>query len=540
MRFDHLKVSTRLAILLAALVLLAIGLGVAGLAGMREANQGLSTVYQDRVIPLKQIKQVSDAYAVDVVDTAHKMRDGSFSQQQALDSLQKAKKAISDNWSAYLATELVPAEVRLVRNFEQVRAPADKAVQAIEELAKANDIPGLTAYAAKAMYPAIDPLQEVLGALVQVQLDTAQAEYNGAVKTYEAIKLFVWAAIASGVIFAIGFGYFVVRSIVGQLGTEPAIAAALARSVAQGDLTVAIDLKPGDTTSLMAQLKRMQQSLVGMVGMVHESSVNVASASRQIAEGNNDLSSRTEQQASALEQTAASMEELNSTVRQNADNSRTANQLASRASEVAIEGGETVADVVRTMKAIDASSERISEIIGVIDGIAFQTNILALNAAVEAARAGDQGRGFAVVASEVRSLAGRSASAAQEIKKLISSSVEQVKDGTALVDRAGLKMQEVVASISRVNEIVGEITSASNEQSQGVEQVNIAVTQMDQTTQQNAALVEEMAAAATALTQQATELVRTIDAFKLPQTTTNSSESVRNPSRQVRPLSHSF
>lgn len=540
MQFHRLKVSTRLAILLAALVLLAIVMGVAGLTGMREANQGLSTVYQDRVIPLKQIKQVSDAYAVDVVDTAHKMRDGALSQQQALDSLRKAKKSISDNWSAYLATELVPTEVRLVQKFEQVRAPADTAVQAIEELVKANDIAGLTLYAAKTMYPAIDPLQEVLGDLVQVQLDTAHAEYDSAIETYEAIRLFVWAAIASGVAFAIGFGYFVVRSIVGQLGTEPAIAAALAASVAQGDLTVAIELRPGDSTSLMAQLKRMQESLVSMVGMVHESSVSVASASRQIAEGNNDLSSRTEHQASALQQTAASMEELNSTVRQNADNSLMANQLASRASDVASEGGDTVADVVRTMKAIDASSEKIAEIIGVIDGIAFQTNILALNAAVEAARAGDQGRGFAVVASEVRSLAGRSAAAAQEIKKLISSSVEQVKDGTALVDRAGLKMQEVVASILRVNEIVGEITSASNEQSQGVDQINIAVTQMDQATQQNAALVEEMAAAATALTQQAAELIMSVDVFKLPQGATNTSNPDRTSLAQVRAISHSF
>ena len=516
MGFARLKISTRLALLLAAMVLLTVAIGVVGLSGMRQANAGLNTVYLDRVIPLKQINLVSDAYAVDVVDAAHKVRDGGFPQQQALASLEKAKKDIADNWSAYLATELVPTEVRLVRQFQQLKAPADKAVQTIETLVRANDTAGLTAYAAKEMYPANDPLQEVLGALVQVQLDTARAEYEGAVGTYQGTKLFMLVAVGLGVAFSLGFGYYVARSIVRQLGTEPAIAAALATSVAQGDLTVSIDLRPGDTTSLMAQLKRMQDSLVNMVSMVHESSVSVASASQQIAEGTNDLSSRTEEQASALEQTAASMEELNSTVRQNADNSRKANQLATAATAIAIEGGEAMADVVRAMRDINESSGKISDIIGVIDSIAFQTNILALNAAVEAARAGEQGRGFAVVASEVRSLAGRCADAAHEIKKLISASVDRVRDGSALVDRAGHKMHEVVESIRRVTDIVGEITSASGEQSQGVDQINVAVTQMDQTTQQNAALVEEMAAAATSLNQQATELVATVDTFKLP------------------------
>ena len=516
MGFARLKISTRLALLLAAMVLLTVAIGVVGLSGMRQANAGLNTVYLDRVIPLKQINLVSDAYAVDVVDAAHKVRDGGFPQQQALASLEKAKKDIADNWSAYLATELVPTEVGLVRQFQQLKAPADKAVQTIETLVRANDTAGLTAYAAKEMYPANDPLQEVLGALVQVQLDTARAEYEGAVGTYQGTKLVMLVAVGLGVAFSLGFGYYVARSIVRQLGTEPAIAAALATSVAQGDLTVSIDLRPGDTTSLMAQLKRMQDSLVNMVSMVHESSVSVASASQQIAEGTNDLSSRTEEQASALEQTAASMEELNSTVRQNADNSRKANQLATAATAIAIEGGEAMADVVRAMRDINESSGKISDIIGVIDSIAFQTNILALNAAVEAARAGEQGRGFAVVASEVRSLAGRCADAAHEIKKLISASVDRVRDGSALVDRAGHKMHEVVESIRRVTDIVGEITSASGEQSQGVDQINVAVTQMDQTTQQNAALVEEMAAAATSLNQQATELVATVDTFKLP------------------------
>ncbi|MDP3230018.1 MAG: methyl-accepting chemotaxis protein [Acidovorax sp.] len=535
MKFDHLKVSTRLAVLLGALLLLAIITGVMGLVGMQHANKGLNTVYQDRVIPLKQIKLVSDAYAVDVVDTAHKMRDGALTQQLALQSIDNAKTAIALNWSAYLATELVNDEVRLVKDFERLKAPADKAVQTIESLIRSNDIPGLTGYAAKEMYPALDPLQGVLGALVQVQLDTAQAEYKRSDAAYHNIRLFMLFAIALGALFAMGVGYLVTRSIVRQLGTEPGTAAALATRVAQGYLTEVIDLRPGDTTSLMAQLKRMQESLVNMVGAVRESSVSVAAASQQIADANHALSSRTEEQASALEETAASMEELNSTVSNNAGHSRRANELALAARTVAIEGGDAVAKVVSTMKDIDERSVKISDIIGVIDGIAFQTNILALNAAVEAARAGEQGRGFAVVASEVRNLAGRSAEAAQAIKKLIGGSVERVKAGTAQVDQAGVKMLEVVEAIRRVTEVVGEITAASGEQSQGVDQINLAVTQMDQATQQNAALVEEMAAAAVSLNQQATDLVATVGTFKLP-SQVGGTEAPRLPSPHARGL----
>jgi methyl-accepting chemotaxis protein len=307
----------------------------------------------------------------------------------------------------------------------------------------------------------------------------------------------------------------IVRRLLNQLGAEPSEAAGLAQSVAQGDLCQPIPLKAGDTHSMMAQLKYMQQSLAKVVGNVRRGAEGVATASVEIAQGNNDLSARTEHQASALEQTAASMEQLNATVKQNAGSARQANQLALSASTVAAKGGEVVAQVVQTMKGINDSSHKISEIISVIDGIAFQTNILALNAAVEAARAGEQGRGFAVVATEVRSLAGRSADAAKEIKSLISASVDRVDQGTALVDQAGSTMQEVVTSIRRVTDIMGEISVASDEQSAGVSQIVEAISQMDQVTQQNAALVEEMAAAAEGLNAQAQELVQTVAVFKL-------------------------
>ena len=303
--------------------------------------------------------------------------------------------------------------------------------------------------------------------------------------------------------------------VTAQLGADPDELKRVAESVAQGDLSVAIALKPGDTTSTMAALHTMTQRLAESVSRVRQGAEGVSSASSEIASGNADLSGRTESQASALEQTSASMEELGTTVRQNADNARTANQLAQSASTLATQGGDVVNQVVATMKDINDSSQKIAEIIGVIDGIAFQTNILALNAAVEAARAGEQGRGFAVVAGEVRNLAQRSAEAAKQIKGLISTSAERVGQGSALVDRAGVTMTEVVTAIRRVTSIMEEISNASAEQSAGVGQVGEAVTQMDQTTQQNAALVEQMAAAATSLRTQAADLVGAVAVFKL-------------------------
>jgi len=314
----------------------------------------------------------------------------------------------------------------------------------------------------------------------------------------------------------------------------------VAQKFAQGDLTVQInDMGKSELGQLNSALRNMQQSLVNLVRNIQSGSQQVANASAEIASGNHDLSARTESQASSLEETASSMEELGATVRQNADNARTANQLAQSASTVAVRGGEVVAQVVDTMKGINDSSRKISDIISVIDGIAFQTNILALNAAVEAARAGEQGRGFAVVAGEVRSLAQRSAEAAKEIKTLISASVDRVEQGSKLVDEAGNTMQEVVASIRRVTDIMGEISAASTEQSLGVTQVGDAVTQMDQVTQQNAALVEEMAAAASSLKTQAEELLNTVNVLKVDGTAVSSSgqrSAAAAPRRAIRDI----
>ncbi|RFP08505.1 HAMP domain-containing protein [Duganella sp. BJB488] len=320
-------------------------------------------------------------------------------------------------------------------------------------------------------------------------------------------------AIASAVIAAVaGMGLLLTRKLVNSLNE----AVKIAQTVAAGDLTYNIVITSKDETGQLLQaLKEMNDSLVLIVGQVRTGTDTIATASGQIASGNLDLSSRTEEQASSLEETASSMEELTSTVKQNAANAQQANELAESASDVALKGGAVVTQVIHTMGSIDESAKKIVEIIGVIDGIAFQTNILALNAAVEAARAGEQGRGFAVVASEVRNLAHRSAAAAKEIKTLISNSVEQVDAGSKLVNQAGATMDEVVASVKRVTDIISEITIAGREQTSGIEQINQAITQMDTVTQQNAALVEEAAAAASSLQDQAGTLAHLVSTFKI-------------------------
>ncbi|NVO04901.1 MAG: HAMP domain-containing protein [Rhodoferax sp.] len=351
-------------------------------------------------------------------------------------------------------------------------------------------------------------LNELRKVLAKSEADTAVVASEGA-KSATRIALGVMLIIT---VVAVLGSIWLSRQIVGALQQ----AVNLADKVAHGDLSSQVDVQGSDEIAeLLRSLKTMQDNLMGLVTKVRQGSESVANASSEIAHGNNDLSARTEQQAAALEQTASSMDELGSTVNHSADNARQASQLATNASSVAVRGGEVVGQVVETMKGINDSSRRIADIISVIDGIAFQTNILALNAAVEAARAGEQGRGFAVVASEVRALAGRSAEAAKEIKALIGASVGRVEHGSTLVDQAGATMNEVVAAIRRVTDIVGEISAASTEQSSGVAQVGQAINQIDQATQQNAALVEEMAAAASGLKGQAADLVQAVAVFKL-------------------------
>ena len=384
--------------------------------------------------------------------------------------------------------------------------------------------------AAKIIASVIDPLSVKSITEMNKLVDLQDVASKQVFETFNiaGAKLTVWLYVILGSALAVGalFALTITRSITRPLQE----ALSLAETVAEGDLRSQVTVSGNDeVTSLFQALKNMNDNLASTVGQVRVGTETITVASQEIASGNADLSSRTESQASSLEETASSMEELTSTVRQNADNARQANQLVVSASGVAVKGGAVVGQVVTTMGSIKESSRKIVDIIGVIDGIAFQTNILALNAAVEAARAGEQGRGFAVVAAEVRNLAQRSASAAKEIKSLISDSVDKVDQGSKLVDEAGKTMDEIVTSVQHVADIMSEITAASQEQSSGIEQVNLAITQMDEMTQQNAALVEQAAAAAESMEEQAVALAQAVSVFKL---NGNAAHQLTQPTQQ--------
>jgi methyl-accepting chemotaxis protein len=366
-----------------------------------------------------------------------------------------------------------------------------------------------------------------------VQMATKRSETDEA-SARERIGGAVWRSVlilVAALAASVAVAEIITRGLRRQLGGEPALAAEIATRNAAGELTVEVATSAGDQSSLLHAMRDMRDNLANIVTRARSGTDAIASASGQIASGNQDLSSRTEQQASSLEETATSIEALNATVQRNAENAQRANAMARSASDVAARGGAVVSQVVDTMGSINGSSRKIADIIGVIDGIAFQTNILALNAAVEAARAGEQGRGFAVVATEVRNLAQRSAAAAKEIKALIDDSVQQVDSGAKLVDQAGATMAEIVASVQRVTDIMGEIASASQEQTSGITQIGHAINQMDQATQQNAALVEEAGAATHSLHQQASELAQVVSVFKL-----SDSPATTPPLAEVRPL----
>ncbi len=708
--------------------------GLLGMSAISQSDARLHTVYEDRVVPLKQLKEVADAYAVSIVDLSHKTRDGAESFESGLGKVELAQKVIAGQWKAYVDTFLTDEEKHLVGQAEVLMARANQATEKLKEILKNKDREALTSFAAKDLYPAIDPISDKISELVALQLSVAKTyvdqatedaaavrlKFIGLLVAFSALALLLTLSLVSGIrrpikeivaffrslsegsttakldydrkdellqicdsarplLIKSGFDLnearrnadeglrlkigldnvatnvmlanaqfeiiYMNHSLVNMFEiAEPAIKTALPNfdrhtligtnidvfhkkpahqremlarlngvhrtqlelggrtfsltvtpviddrgsrlgyavewmdrtgevkieqeiadiiaAAERGDLEARLNTAElsgfflklgngingllqsnsrvltdlGDTFRRLAEgdlTRKMEQNYVGaladavdnanrtvdamsqIVGSIKESTDAINTAAKEIASGNQDLSSRTEEQASSLEETASSMEQLTSTVKQNADNARQANELAGTAQQVAVKGGEVVGQVVDTMSAIHQSSSKIADIIGVIDGIAFQTNILALNAAVEAARAGEQGRGFAVVATEVRNLAQRSAAAAKEIKGLISDSVEKVETGNKLVDQAGRTMEEVVSSIKRVAKIMGDISDASREQSSGIEQVSLAVSQMDEVTQQNAALVEEAAAAAESLEEQAHNLAQAVSIFRV-------------------------
>ena len=733
--FKNRSIAQRIFALCSLLTVGMLLIGVLGVTSIDQSNARLNTVYADRLVPLKQLKEVADAYAVSIVDLTHKTRDGAESFESALGKVEQAQKVIAGQWKAYAETFLTDDEKRLVGEAEALMKAGDKATERLKEILRSKDRETLTAFAAKELYPAIDPISDKVSELAGLQLQVAKTyveEADAGASAFHlkfVVLLVVFALISALLTFVLvrgirrpieeivkffralsegrsdaqltydrkdellgicnaarplliksGFdlnearaaadeslrikvgldcvstpvriadneGRIIyankallsdVREMEGSLrayipdfntdrligsdvgifykeGREEALArlrtlsetrraemligdrtylvttnpivndrnvrlgtigewrdrtaeiatenelGAIVGAAAEGDFSkrVETDGKSGFFLKLANDLNRLLQNsqaglgdiatvlgamaegdltrsittdyqgtfgqlkndanatvdnLKQIIVSIKESTDAINTAAKEIASGNQDLSSRTEEQASSLEETASSMEQLTSTVKQNADNARQANELAGNAQLVAIKGGEVVGQVVDTMSAIHQSSSKIADIIGVIDGIAFQTNILALNAAVEAARAGEQGRGFAVVATEVRNLAQRSAAAAKEIKGLISDSVDKVETGNKLVDQAGRTMEEVVSSIKRVAKIMGDISDASREQSSGIEQVSLAVSQMDEVTQQNAALVEQAAAAAESLEEQAHNLAQAVAVFRV-------------------------
>ncbi|MDB5909774.1 MAG: methyl-accepting chemotaxis protein [Massilia sp.] len=514
-----MKVGTRLGLGFALVLFFLVSVTAIGILRMAQI--------QDRLDRVVGVNNVVTRYVIDmrgnVSDRINSMRI--LTMMSSPDEMEADLNRIKEQTRKYdeiekkltdkFAIEASPEEKALLAQVKEHAGVAMPAIAKATELWLANKAEDATRVMVKEIRPAQKKWMDALDQLASLEdklNNQSQVDAEAAFVNARNFMLVLGAlAAAMGVLAAV----VITRGLLKQLGGEPDYTAKIAGSIAGGDLSIAIDTADSDKGSLLVEMKEMRNSLVSIVGQVRVGTETIGTASREIAAGNIDLSSRTEMQASSLEKTASAMEVLTSTVKQNADNAREANQLAASASDVARKGGEVVSQVVDTMGSINASANKIVDIIGVIDGIAFQTNILALNAAVEAARAGEQGRGFAVVASEVRNLAQRSAAAAKEIKTLIGDSVEKVERGSKLVGQAGVTMDEVVASVKRVTDIMSEIADASQEQSAGIEQVNLSIIEMDSMTQQNAALVEEAAAAAQSLQDQAAELAHVVSIFKL-------------------------
>jgi methyl-accepting chemotaxis protein len=513
MNIKNWKIGTRLGGAFALLLVLLAACVWFGIASLKLLNEGTSKIvdedYPKTVIAYESLDVVNrNARAMRNMLLWDKPEEVARERQTVIENREE-NTANLDKLAALIKSEEGKIKLKAVQAARDVYRTSQQAFLELVDAGKKQEAATfLLTQVRKDQRNYFDTVREL------IKLQDARVRDSGqrAEETYRSASTWLMGVAATALALGAAVAFWITRSITGPLRQ----AVDVARTVATGDLRTKIEVHATDETGQLLQaLRDMNAALVNIVGEVRSGTETIASASQQIASGNADLSSRTEAQASSLEETASSMEELTATVKQNADNARQANQFAVSASEVAEKGGAVMAEVVDTMGAINESARKIVDIIAVIDGIAFQTNILALNAAVEAARAGEQGRGFAVVASEVRSLAQRSAAAAKEIKALIDNSVDKADAGSRLVDQAGTTMREVVDSIRRVTDIMGEISAASQEQTEGIGQVQLAVSQMDQATQQNAALVEEAAAASESLREQAAKLAQTVAVFKL-------------------------
>ncbi|MEX3967386.1 methyl-accepting chemotaxis protein [Paraburkholderia sp. EG286B] len=512
----NLKVVTQLILGFSLVIVLLVGLGAFSVFEVSSENDHVAQ-FRDNWLPSVRSSLQMQA-GLRAISLAEYRASGAQTQSASQEAEARIDAGLADYRRASAEYEKLITEAEEKTAYADIQTLMSKYLevdQQIRVFGRANNQAEAMALMQGQSGALRDAMEKDIGTIVAVNEAGAAKEGEAAGQAYSHAIVLVIALIVSATAVALGVALIIARGIAKQLGGEPRDAAALASDIAAGNLRVALQLKSGDRSSLMFSLGAMKDQLTRIVQGIKTSSESISVAAGEIAQGNTDLSQRTEEQAASLEETASSMEELTSTVRQNADNAKQATVLASTASGYAQRGGEVVGRVVDTMHRITESSAKVAEIISVIEGIAFQTNILALNAAVEAARAGEQGRGFAVVAGEVRTLAQRSATAAKEIKELIGESVTRVDTGSQLVEEAGSTISEIVQSVKRVSDIMSEIAAASEEQSTGIEQVNQAVTQMDEVTQQNAALVEEASAAAQSMAQQAQALREAVAVFKV-------------------------
>ncbi|MFC3150043.1 methyl-accepting chemotaxis protein [Litoribrevibacter euphylliae] len=499
--FKNMKVAFRLALMASTLLFLLIAIGVMGITAMNSEHAAMETVYKDRVVPLKDLKLIADMYAVNIVDTAHKTRNGGLSWDRALRNIEEAQDVIKDRWTAYLATKLVPKEQALVDELKPLIKVADEETDRLRSIVTRRDAAALETFILDVLYPTIDPVSDVFAGLVDVQLNVAEEEFNLSTENYESTLTLNVAIIVISVIISVVLGFLITRSIVSQLGGEPQYAEDIVSKVANGDMAIDIQLAPNDNSSMLFAISRMVDKLSGIIAQVRASADNLSSASEEMNATAQSLSQSSTEQASSVEQTSASMEEMSASIDQNNENSSVTNGIANKSAQDAIKGGEAVEQTVDAMR-------QIADKISIIDDIAYQTNLLALNAAIEAGRAGEHGRGFAVVAAEVRKLAARSQTAAKEIGEVATSSV-------GLAEQAGNLLKDIVPSIQKTAELVQEISAASAEQSTGAGEINSAIAQITKATQQNAAASEEMSSTAEELTSQAVELQEMMAYFKV-------------------------
>lgn len=523
--FKNMKVAMRLALLAGVLVLFLIIIGVMGIRAMQSEHAAMSTVYNDRVVPLKDLKMIADMYAVNIVDTAHKVRNKGMDVDSGIHNIQQADDVIRQKWKAYLATELVKQEEELVDEIKPLLDSANRAIADLLTILKAKDEAALDQFVLERLYPLIEPVSDRFSKLVDVQIMVAEKEFNTSTENYNATLMMNIILIVVSLIISIALGFLITRSLVKQLGGEPQYAEEVVSKVAAGDLTVDIQLAHGDNSSMLFAISQMVDKLSSIIGDVRSAADNLSSASEQMSATSQSISQSASEQAASVEETSAAMEEMSASINQNNENSKVTNGIANKSAKEANEGGVAVKQTVDAMR-------QIADKISIIDEIAYQTNLLALNAAIEAGRAGEHGRGFAVVAAEVRKLAARSQTAAKEIGEVAGSSV-------ALAEEAGKLLDEIVPSFQKTAELVQEISAASAEQTTGAGEINTAISQISQATQQNAAASEQLSSTSEELTSQATELQELMEFFKLARDTGTKSKpktAVRNPVKASGPV----